>query len=160
MERIIGFDPIVHSQDTVLIVGSMPGIESLKQGMYYANRTNRFWKILGRIFDMEYATIEEKLKLLENNHIALWDICHTCVRKGSMDADIKEVEPNDIPGLLEKNPSIQTIVCNGKTSLRYMKKYYPKLDVVSMPSTSAANAAWSLERLIEKYKMVWRKNDE
>ena len=160
MERIIGFDPLTHGNDTVLIVGSMPSVESLKQAMYYANRTNRFWKILGNIFDEEYETRDQKLALLKKGHIALWDICHTCIRKGSMDADIKEVEPNDIKGLLIKNPSIQTIVCNGKTSLKYMKKYFPELDVVSMPSTSAANARWSLEQLIEKYKTIWRNINE
>ena len=154
MERIIGFDPITHGQDTVLIVGSMPSIESLKQGMYYANRTNRFWKILGHIYDMEYETKAQKLTLLEKGHIALWDICHTCIRKGSMDADIKEVEPNDIQWLLKNNPSIRKIICNGKTSLKFMKRYFPELDVISMPSTSAANATWSLDRLMEVYKTV------
>lgn len=154
MERIIGFEPITHGKDTILIVGSMPSIESLKQGIYYANRTNRFWKILGHIFHSEFETKAQKLALLEKGNIALWDICHTCIRKGSMDADIKEVEPNDIRGLLDKNPSIQKIICNGKTSLKYMKRFFPELDVISMPSTSAANAAWSLERLMEEYKTV------
>lgn len=71
MSRIIGFDPITHPDDRVLILGSMPSVESLKQSFYYANKTNRFWKMLEVIFDQEADTIEQRLLLLEQNQIAL-----------------------------------------------------------------------------------------
>lgn len=69
MERYIGFKPIVHEEDRLLILGSMPSVMSIEQNMYYANPTNRFWKMLGYLFDMEYESKEQKLNILETNHI-------------------------------------------------------------------------------------------
>lgn len=156
MERIIGFDPIVHGNDKVLILGSMPSVESLNQNMYYANKTNRFWKILSAIYDMPIDSKSEKLEVLKVAHIALWDICHSCFRENSADSTIKEVIENDIDGLLNDNPSIKTIICNGKTSYNNMCKYFPELKdrVVVLPSTSAANAKFRLDDLVREYERI------
>lgn len=151
MSRIIGFDPITHPDDRVLILGSMPSVESLKQSFYYANKTNRFWKMLEVIFDQEADTIEQCLLLLEQNQIALWDVCHSCLRKTSADADIRDVMPNDIEQLLKEHDSIQKVICNGKTSAAFMKKFYKDIPVVVCPSTSAANARYRLNDLVEIY---------
>lgn len=156
MDRIIGFDPIIHEGDQVLILGSMPSVESLKQQMYYANKTNRFWKILGSIYSVETESHQQKLRVLEIGHIALWDICHSCVRKNSADATIREVIQNDIPDLLDKNPTIQKIICNGKTSYQKLCQYYPQLIEMTCvcPSTSAANAKYRLDNLIQEYERI------
>ena len=130
-KRIVGLDPIVFEDSKILIVGSMPSVISLKEQMYYANKTNRFWKILKEIFQTE-----DKIELLKVSHIALWDICHSCIRKTSADSEIKDIEPNDIQGLLET----------------YMKKYFPDIKTVYCPSTSSANARFSLEDLVKIYK--------
>ncbi|NME43551.1 DNA-deoxyinosine glycosylase [Faecalicoccus pleomorphus] len=151
MSRIIGFDPITHPDDRVLILGSMPSVESLKQSFYYANKTNRFWKMLEVIFDQEADTIEQRLLLLEQNQIALWDVCHSCLRKTSADADIRDVMPNDIEQLLKEHDSIQKVICNGKTSAALMKKFYKDIPIVVCPSTSAANARYRLNDLVEIY---------
>lgn len=151
MSRIIGFDPITHPDDRILILGSMPSVESLKQSSYYANKTNRFWKMLEVIFDQEADTIEQRLLLLEQNQIALWDVCHSCLRKTSADADIRDVMPNDIEQLLKEHDSIQKVICNGKTSAAFMKKFYKDIPVVVCPSTSAANARYRLNDLVEIY---------
>lgn len=151
MSRIIGFDPITHPDDRVLILGSMPSVESLKQSFYYANKTNRFWKMLEVIFDQEADTIEQRLLLLEQNQIALWDVCHSCLRKTSADADIRDVMPNDIEQLLKEHDSIQKVICNGKTSAAFMKKFYKDIPIVVCPSTSAANARYRLNDLVEIY---------
>ncbi|MCI6379818.1 MULTISPECIES: DNA-deoxyinosine glycosylase [Faecalicoccus] len=151
MSRIIGFDPITHPDDRVLILGSMPSVESLKQSFYYANKTNRFWKMLEVIFDQEADTIEQRLLLLEQNQIALWDVCHSCLRKTSADADIRDVMPNDIEQLLKEHDSIQKVICNGKTSATFMKKFYKDIPIVVCPSTSAANARYRLNDLVEIY---------
>ncbi len=156
MQRIVGFDPIVHGDDTVLIVGSMPSVVSLQQMMYYANPTNRFWPLLTELFQKPTDTTEQKFLILEYAGIALWDICHSCIRKNSADSTIKEVKPNNIPELLKNNPSIQTIVCNGKTSYNTLKKYFPELaaKVVVCPSTSAANARFRFNDLLREYGKV------
>lgn len=156
MERIIGFEPIVHGNDTVLILGSMPSVESLRQNMYYANKTNRFWKMLTRLYQKPSDTPEEKLALLEYAHIALWDICHSCIRQSSADSKIHDVVANDIESLLKENPSIQKIICNGKTSYQNLCRFFPQLIEITnvCPSTSAANAKFRLKDLIHEYERI------
>ena len=103
------------------------------------------------IFDQEADTIEQRLLLLEQNQIALWDVCHSCLRKTSADADIRDVMPNDIEQLLKEHDSIQKVICNGKTSAAFMKKFYKDIPIVVCPSTSAANARYRLNDLVEIY---------
>lgn len=156
MERIVGFEPIVHGDDTILILGSMPSLESLRQSMYYANKTNRFWKMLTSIYKKPSDVLEEKLYLLEYAHIALWDICHSCIRQNSADSKIRDVKANDIESLLKENPSIQKIICNGTTSYKNLCRFFPQLidKTIVCPSTSAANAKFRLEDLIHIYERV------
>ena len=151
MSRIIGFDPITHPDDYILILGSMPSVESLKQSFYYANKTNRFWKMLEVIFDQEADTIEQRLLLLEQNQIALWDVCHSCFFFFQAEDGIRDVMPNDIEQLLKEHDSIQKVICNGKTSAAFMKKFYKDIPIVVCPSTSAANARYRLNDLVEIY---------
>ena len=146
-KRIVGLDPIVFEDSRILIVGSMPSVISLKEQMYYANKTNRFWKILEEIYQKE-----DKMELLKVSHIALWDICHSCIRKTSADSEIKDIESNDIPKLLDTYKKIEKVICNGRKSYKTMKKYLPDIETVYCPSTSSANARFSLEQLIEIYK--------
>lgn len=131
----------------MLILGSMPSVISLKEQMYYANKNNRFWKILEAIYQEN-----DKMELLKVSHVALWDICHSCIRKTSADSEIKDIEPNDIQGLLNTYKNIEKVICNGRTSYNTMKKYFPDIETVYCPSTSSANAQFSLEQLIEIYK--------
>lgn len=100
MSRIVGFPPITHTEDQVLILGSMPSVESLKQDMYYANKTNRFWPMLGKIFELPYQTRDDKLNLVKSANIAIWDVCYSCQRETSADAKIRDIIPNDIAKLL------------------------------------------------------------
>ena len=146
-KRIVGLDPIVFEDSRILIVGSMTSVISLKEKMYYENKTNRFWKILEEIYQES-----DKMELLKVSHIALWDICHSCIRKTSADSEIKDIEPNDIPNLLNTYKNIEKVICNGRTSYNTMKKYFPDIETVYCPSTSSANARFSLEQLIEIYK--------
>ena len=160
MSRIIGFDPITHPDDRVLILGSMPSVESLKQSFYYANKTNRFWKMLEVIFDQEADTIEQRLLLLEQNQIALWDVIASCDIIGSSDSSIKNVVANDIGRVLSEAP-IRQIFVNGQTAFKLYKKYVlPETGVmpVCLPSTSPANAAWNMERLTEAWQVIVRES--
>ena len=146
-KRIVGLDPIVFKDSRVLILGSMPSVISLKEQMYYANKTNRFWKILESLYQEN-----DKIELLKISHIALWDICHSCIRKTSADSEIKDIEPNDIQELLNRYKNIEKVICNGRTSQNTMQKYFPNIQTVYCPLTSSANAQFSLEQLIEIYK--------
>ncbi|MBB5183435.1 DNA-deoxyinosine glycosylase [Catenisphaera adipataccumulans] len=154
MQRIVGLDPIVHDQDRILILGSMPSEESLRQQEYYANPTNRFWKVLGTIYQMPIEDYDQKKQILTAAKISLWDICHSCTRYKSADATIKNVEPNEIPVLAGD----KKIICNGKTSYNTLKKYFPELAerAAVCPSTSAANARFRLNDLIEIYRKELR----
>ena len=144
-KRIVGLDPIVFKDSRVLILGSMPSVISLKEQMYYANKTNRFWKILESLYQEN-----DKIELLKISHIALWDICHSCIRKTSADSEIKDIEPNDIQELLNRYKNIEKVICNGRTSQNTMQKYFPSylstksinvdLRTFRLPNRSAGNS--------------------
>lgn len=150
MCRISGFDAITPKRAKVLILGSMPSIESLRQGFYYAHPSNRFWKMMHALYKMPTDTREEKIALLEENGIALWDVVASCQRQTSADAKIKDVIYNDIHAIVENNEIVK-ILCNGKKSYELLKRYDSNLQAIACPSTSSANAAWSLEKLIKFY---------
>lgn len=152
MERIEGFSHIVHGNDRVLILGSIPSVKSLEENMYYAHKSNRFWQVLSTLYGMPYGTKEEKLEILKENKIALWDVCHSCIREKSADSTIKRIIVNDIPGLLKDNPSIEIVICNGKTCFTTLQKHFPEIDAISCPSTSSANAQFRLDDLVQAYK--------
>ena len=151
------FPPVWDKDSQWLILGSFPSVKSREQGFFYGHPRNRFWKVLSTIVECrEPATIEEKKALLLENHIALWDVIQSCRIQGSSDSSIRDVTPNDISFLLEQS-RIQSIFCNGKTAERLYKKYiYPITGIPAtvLPSTSPANAAWSLERLVEEYRRL------
>ena len=104
------FPPSADASARVLILGSMPGEESLRQRQYYAFKRNAFWRIMGTLFGFpETLPYEERLECLKRSHVALWDSLAGCEREGSLDSNIHNPEPNDIAGLLKQNPSIRTV---------------------------------------------------
>jgi len=143
--NVHSFPPFIDDGSRILILGSMPGVASLRAHQYYGNARNYLWPILyalygeGRKPDESY---EEKLKLASSNGIALWDVIASCEREGSLDSDIKKAVPNDIPGLLDKYPNVEAIVCNGTKSYSEMLKHYGsdpevmKRRLLRLPSTS------------------------
>ena len=152
---IVGFEPILAQEPTILILGSMPSSTSLQKQEYYGYRYNRFWKMMSLIYDAPIDTYEEKLTIIYQNHLALWDVIHACEREGSLDINIHHEIVNPIDDLLLQYPSIEKIICNGKKSYQIYQKYFKHLDieVISLPSTSNANATWKLEHLCD----VWVK---
>jgi len=149
------FPPLYDKDSKVLILGSFPSVKSREMKFFYGHPQNRFWKVIARIFDQENPTsIEEKRKLILDNHLALWDVIAECEISGSSDASIKNAKANDLSEILN-NSQIQKIIVNGKTAERlYIKYIEPVTDIkaVVLPSTSPANAAWSLERLVDVWK--------
>lgn len=170
MKKTYDFDMITHpipplydKNSKILILGSFPSVKSREAGFFYGHPQNRFWKVLAAVFEDEVPlTIDEKKKFLLKNHIALWDVIQSCEIEGSSDSTIKNVQPNDLKVIFD-NADIAGIFVNGKTSEKYYKKYIePKLGVraVCLPSTSPANAAWSIEKLTEAWRQVRMKSYE
>lgn len=142
----------VPASPRILILGTMPGKESLRLQQYYANRSNRFWKIIAKAADKPLPEdYSKRLKLLDQLHIALWDVFASAERKGSLDSNIKNGEQNDVQSLINSNPSIKKILFNGG------KAYKKALDYgclnVEMPSTSSANTHLTQEELFS----IWVK---
>ena len=161
MKKCKSFKPSIDNNSKILILGSMPGIKSLEEQQYYAHPQNRFWKVMGVVCNetnlSEYS-YDLKLKTLLKNNIALWDTIKTCKRDGSLDSDIQNETPNDIKGLLKNYPNIKTICLNGNKSYSAFKKYFPDLfeqySCHKMPSTSPANARYSLDILMREWTKI------
>lgn len=155
------FPPSVTPECSVLVLGSLPGDESLRQAQYYAHPRNAFWKIMGTLLGFAPSLpYEERLSLLNRGGIGLWDIVASGVRPGSLDQHISQEQPNDIAALLECFPDIGTICCNGTASHKYLKRYFPELflretlSVIQMPSTSPAAARLTYEQKLRAYEKI------
>lgn len=151
------FPPLYNKDSRILILGSFPSVKSREQKFFYGHPQNRFWKVISTVFECdEPKTIEEKKQFLFENGIALWDVIGSCNITGSSDSSIKNVKVNDISEIL-KEADIRHIFLNGKTAEKYFKKYTKSqinTDAICLPSTSPANAVWSLNQLIEKWKVL------
>jgi len=145
------FPPIIDTSSKVLILGSMPGAESLQLNQYYANRRNTFWKIMKEILRFsDKTTYQEKIVSIKKNRIALWDVIHSCERIGSLDSNIKQssIKTNDFNSFFQKYSNIDKILFNGKKAeTEFMKKVFPTLPnekkeitLLGLPSTSPAMA--------------------
>ncbi|MBQ8924400.1 MAG: DNA-deoxyinosine glycosylase [Lachnospiraceae bacterium] len=148
------FPPLYDENSQILILGSFPSVKSREVKFFYGHPQNRFWKVVANVFDERIPeTIEDKKSLILKNHLALWDVISECEITGSSDASIKNAKANDISKIL-KDSSVKKIIANGKTAERLYIKYIEPvtgIKAVVMPSTSPANAAWSLDRLVEAW---------
>ena len=149
--------PIFNKDSKVLILGSLPSVKSRAEGFFYGHPQNRFWSVISSIYSLEVPkTIDDKIKMLINNNIAVWDVIDSCDIIGSSDSSIKNVVPADLSTILN-NCNIQNIYANGKTAGNLYKKYSEKntgIKIIELPSTSPANAAYTLNRLIEAWKVI------
>lgn len=161
MNKRKGFPPIADERATVLVLGTMPGEESLRKKEYYANPRNNFWKIIGVLFELgDKATYEEKTKTLIKNKIALWDVIQACERPGSLDSAINDstIAENDFVTFYRNHPNIRYVFFNGvKAEKEYKKRVLPMLTgntkeirYSRLPSTSPAMARLSFaEKLLD-----------
>lgn len=151
------FEPVYDSSSRVLILGSFPSVKSREYGFYYGHPQNRFWKVLSAVLECDVPeTIEQKTAMLLQNHIALWDVVAQCDIIGSSDASIRNIVPSDINSILS-SCNLRAIFANGKTAEKFFCKYHlPECgrSIISLPSTSAANAAWSMLQLIDKWQVI------
>ncbi|MGI6013934.1 MAG: DNA-deoxyinosine glycosylase [Oscillospiraceae bacterium] len=149
--------PVYDQNAEVLILGSFPSVKSREGHFFYHHPQNRFWSVLAAVTNTTVPqSIEEKKTLLLQHHIALWDVIQSCEITGSSDSSIRNVVPNDLRPLLEAT-RIRRIYCNGGTAHRlYLRYLLPQLGISpeKLPSTSPANAAWSLDRLIAVWQQI------
>ncbi len=165
-----GFEPVFDQHSRVLVLGSFPSVLSRANAFYYGNPQNRFWRVMAACLGVPVppnegdalasgepatldASIAAKRAMLLNGGVALWDVIESCDIKGSSDASIKNVVPARVE-LITSNTSIEQVICNGGTAGRLYKRYLQErtgLPAVVLPSTSPANAAWRLERLVERW---------
>ncbi len=149
--------PVYDARSRVLILGSFPSVKSREAAFFYGHPQNRFWRVLAALTGAPVPqSIPEKRALLLNHGIALWDTIASCEITGSSDSSIRNVTPNDLTPILQ-TAKIQKIYCNGTASWQLYQKYLlprTKLPAEKLPSTSPANAAWTLPRLIGAWKVI------
>lgn len=160
MERLKHeFEPVFDEGSRILILGTFPSVKSRENHFFYGHPQNRFWKVMAALTGWEVPqTIEEKKRLLLENGIAIWDVIESCEIQGSSDSSIKNVVPADLSRIFEA-AEIEKICANGNKAYElYMKYSFEKTGrkIEKLPSTSPANAAWSLERLIKEWERVLR----
>ncbi len=149
--------PVFDKNSEILILGSFPSVKSREAEFFYGHKQNRFWKVTSAVFGCNVPeTIDEKKKFLLENRIALWDVIARCEITGSSDVSIKNAVANNLDVILD-TAEIKNIFVNGKTAEKYYNMYLlykTKINAVCLPSTSPANAAYSVEKLIEKWKII------
>ena len=153
------FGPLYDESSRVLILGSFPSVKSREQNFFYGHPQNRFWKVVSGIFEQPVPqTIEEKKQLILGSGLALWDSIASCEITGSSDSSIRNARANDIGAILD-SCNIERIYCNGRKSHELYQKYIEPqtgFEAVCLPSTSPANAQWTLEKLIEAWSVIRR----
>ena len=149
--------PVYNKNSQILILGSFPSVKSREGRFFYHHKQNRFWKVLSTIVNYVLPeTIDEKKDFLLKNHIAVWDVIASCDIEGSSDSSIKNAVPNDFSDILKAAP-IRKIYTNGGTAYKLYHKYCEKvtgIKAMKLPSTSPANASYSLDRLISEWKVI------
>ena len=151
------FGPLFDERSEILILGSLPSVRSREQKFFYGHPQNRFWPLLASLFGEEAPrTVEEKRALALRNRVALWDTVYSCDIVGSSDSSIRSVVPTDLRPILNGS-RITRVFCNGAASGRYYRMYQEKTlgrEAVVLPSTSPANAAWTMERLRAAWRVI------
>ncbi len=153
--------PLFDQSSHTLILGSFPSVQSRAVQFFYGHKQNRFWRVIAALYGERLTeSVEDKRRLILSHHLALWDTVACCEITGSADSSIRSVQPNDLSPILQKAP-IRRIFVNGRTAERLYDRFLLPLTgipAVYLPSTSPANAAMSLDRLIEAWKVITQEN--
>lgn len=150
-------DPVYDEHSEVLILGSFPSVKSREQQFFYGHKQNRFWRVLAQVLECEVPEdIPQKKRMLLAHHIAVWDVIASCEITGSSDASIRNVQPNDLSRILSC-AKIRAVYTNGSKAYQLYRKYILPVngrEACPLPSTSPANAGYSLERLVDAWKVI------
>lgn len=155
--QVHSIPPVFDARSEILILGSFPSVKSREGQFFYHHPQNRFWRVLAAVLNEPLPeTIEEKRRLLLTHHIALWDVIASCRISGSSDSSIRDVRPNCLKPILETAHLKQVFLNGGKAYTLYHRYLSDKISLpaVKLPSTSPANAAWSMERLIDAWRQI------
>lgn len=151
------FQPVFDKNSRVLVLGSFPSVKSREYGFYYGHPQNRFWKVVAAVTESPVPeTIEEKKRMLLSKGIAVWDVIDSCDIAGSSDSSISNVVPADL-GRVLKTSKIRRIYANGTTAKKLYDTWQREscgMEISLLPSTSPANAVWTLEKLIDAWKVI------
>mgnify|MGYP000625451249 CR=1 FL=1 len=151
------FPPLYDAESRILILGSFPSVKSREAMFFYGHPQNRFWRVVSTVLGCDCPRmIEEKRQMLHAHHIALWDVIASCRIEGSSDSSIRDAVPTNLSVLLAHAP-IRAVFCNGQTAFRLYGRYQeqePGLPAMLLPSTSPANAAYSVPRLLEIWRII------
>jgi TDG/mug DNA glycosylase family protein len=161
----IGFAPIAQTNATILVLGSMPSVESLKQQQYYAHPRNAFWPIMADTFQFSVdLSYQERCTALINNKVAVWDVLQSCQRQGSLDSNIESssIISNDFRLFFQQHPGLRLIIFNGAKAEQIFKQYVVdtlnehqlSIRTVRLASTSPAHASMSLDEKIRAWKNI------
>jgi hypoxanthine-DNA glycosylase len=157
-ERLLGLPPVVGKQARLLVLGSFPGVASLRVQRYYAHPRNLFWPLVGELLRVDLMAMhyDERLAAVTQRGLAIWDVYAACSRAGSLDSAIRDAQPNDLPGLVARLPDLRGIAHNGQESGR-SRRLTQSLGVAvfQLPSTSPANASWSRERKLQAWRAAF-----
>jgi hypoxanthine-DNA glycosylase len=158
MQHIIHpIPPFFDETSRILVLGSFPSVKSRESGFFYGHPQNRFWKLLAAMFgETVPKTVPEKADMLRRHHIAAWDSIHSCDIEGSSDSSITNVVPNDFTEIFAA-ADIRAVFTNGRKSHEIYTRYcLPQTGrpAVCLPSTSPANAAWTMDRLLKAWKVI------
>ena len=157
MTRLQGLPPVLDAHTRVLVLGSFPGVASLRAQQYYGHPQNQFWKILGALWsqDLMAASYPERIAAALAHGVGIWDVYASCEREGSLDTAIRHAQRNDFASLRQRCPQLQAIAHNGGESFRHAKHTEALgVPVHKLPSTSPANAGWSVERKLAAWAEV------
>lgn len=161
MSRLSGLPPVLDARTRLLVLGSFPGVASLRAQQYYGHPQNQFWKILGALWsqDLMVLSYAQRIEAAQAHGLGIWDVYRACEREGSLDSAIRHAELNDFARVLRECPQLQAIAHNGGESFRHAKHTQAlELSVYKLPSTSPANASWSFERKLAAWAEVLRRH--
>ncbi|MFN0207995.1 MAG: DNA-deoxyinosine glycosylase [Planctomycetota bacterium] len=164
MARVFSFPPIESNHSRVLVLGTMPGIASLRAMQYYAHPQNAFWKIVSNVFEFDSsAPYGERVEYLRSHGVAVWDVLKSCSRPGSLDSNIDKttIVPNDFAGFFCSHEQIARVCFNGAAAESLFTKYVrpnllapPTVKFVRLPSTSPANASISYKKKLAEWRII------
>lgn len=154
LQEFNALDPIISDDCTILILISMPGVDSVREKFYFSEPHSQFWPLMALLCHMQADTQEERLHLLEKNHIGLWSVIKSCLRFQSREGTIEDIVLNDMKGFLNTYPNISRIVCIGHTTMRLLQEAHPQAAVMASDvSSPSEDDLWfeSVEKLVPEY---------
>ncbi len=156
---LLGLPPVLDERTRLVVLGSFPGVASLRARQYYGHPRNHFWKILGALWQVDLVAMpyQQRLDAVRARGLGIWDVYAACEREGSLDTNIRNARLNDLDRLVRECPDLAAIAHNGGESFRHARHTRKLgLPVYRLPSTSPANASWSFERKLQSWREVFK----